>query len=388
MYNPNPFSGKNWFKGNLHAHTTRSDGVLSPEQVKDIYRSGGYDFLSFTDHDIYDASPGLSEEGFLMIPGGEFGANAAEEDRTALRPEKTFHFILNACDPGHRDRLPPSYRFSDERTPGTFDARIRGICETARASGNLVTLAHPAGSGHFEHTPALNPYFDAVEIYNNAAEVGEGTGSGEHMWDYLLRNGHRVWGIASDDAHFRRQDGCGGWIMVSADNLDTVSVMNAVKSGSFYSTTGPQIFEYREQEGRIKIRCSPCYKIRFIQYDHRGRACYSEDGVDSMTEAEFEYDKEAKYIRAECIRRDGKKAWTNPIFIEYPYPADDSAITEKTDPAKEKGDPVPGILIKTESARHMRQRHPLRNGTLRCKGNLHTHTTNSDGVLRDRKSVV
>ena len=38
-------------KGNLHAHTTFSDGVLSPRQLVEEYERLGYDFLAITDHD-------------------------------------------------------------------------------------------------------------------------------------------------------------------------------------------------------------------------------------------------------------------------------------------------------------------------------------------------
>jgi len=38
-------------KGQLHTHTTLSDGTLTPQEVADVYASLGYDFLAFTDHD-------------------------------------------------------------------------------------------------------------------------------------------------------------------------------------------------------------------------------------------------------------------------------------------------------------------------------------------------
>ncbi|MFZ4437676.1 MAG: PHP domain-containing protein [Syntrophales bacterium] len=38
-------------KGQLHTHTTCSDGNLSPQEVADIYAGMGFDFLAFTDHD-------------------------------------------------------------------------------------------------------------------------------------------------------------------------------------------------------------------------------------------------------------------------------------------------------------------------------------------------
>jgi hypothetical protein len=38
-------------RGQLHTHTTLSDGLLTPQEVADVYASLGFDFLAFTDHD-------------------------------------------------------------------------------------------------------------------------------------------------------------------------------------------------------------------------------------------------------------------------------------------------------------------------------------------------
>ena len=39
-----------FFRGNIHTHSTRSDGRLPPSQVVAAYRDHGYDFLAITDH--------------------------------------------------------------------------------------------------------------------------------------------------------------------------------------------------------------------------------------------------------------------------------------------------------------------------------------------------
>ena len=41
-------------RGNLHAHTTFSDGVRSPAALVAEYESRGYDFLAITDHDDHE----------------------------------------------------------------------------------------------------------------------------------------------------------------------------------------------------------------------------------------------------------------------------------------------------------------------------------------------
>ena len=41
-----------FYKANLHCHTTVSDGKLQPEIVKKVYKANGYSVVAFTDHDL------------------------------------------------------------------------------------------------------------------------------------------------------------------------------------------------------------------------------------------------------------------------------------------------------------------------------------------------
>ncbi len=59
--------GKKWYKGNLHTHSTNSDGRLSPEEVIGLYREEGYDFLALTDH--WFMGEERQEENFLLLSG-------------------------------------------------------------------------------------------------------------------------------------------------------------------------------------------------------------------------------------------------------------------------------------------------------------------------------
>jgi hypothetical protein len=48
-----PFSlaGRFW-RGNLHTHSTLSDGALAPDKVVEAYKDTGYDFMMLSDHFI------------------------------------------------------------------------------------------------------------------------------------------------------------------------------------------------------------------------------------------------------------------------------------------------------------------------------------------------
>ena len=53
-----------WLKGNLHAHSTNSDGRLTPKELAEAYKARGYAFMAVTDHDVFKAYPELCDEEF------------------------------------------------------------------------------------------------------------------------------------------------------------------------------------------------------------------------------------------------------------------------------------------------------------------------------------
>ena len=61
--------GTNAYKANLHAHTNISDGALTSEQVKDLYKSNGYSVVAYTDHDLLIPHDELTDKDFLALPG-------------------------------------------------------------------------------------------------------------------------------------------------------------------------------------------------------------------------------------------------------------------------------------------------------------------------------
>ena len=59
-----PQSG-NFYKANLHAHTNMSDGLDSPEKVKEIFSSMGYSIVAYTDHDVFVDRSHLCDDNFF-----------------------------------------------------------------------------------------------------------------------------------------------------------------------------------------------------------------------------------------------------------------------------------------------------------------------------------
>ena len=81
MADISPFSqpGQFW-RGNLHTHSTLSDGTLSPDKVVDAYKDTGYDFIMLSEHFVHrfdwpiaDTRP-MRSNCFTTIIGAELHA--------------------------------------------------------------------------------------------------------------------------------------------------------------------------------------------------------------------------------------------------------------------------------------------------------------------------
>ena len=73
----NPFAlpdteGYTWLKGNLHSHTTNSDGKVAPQDRLDGYINQGYDYLCLYDHhNITFTNTVKAPDDFVLIQGAE-----------------------------------------------------------------------------------------------------------------------------------------------------------------------------------------------------------------------------------------------------------------------------------------------------------------------------
>ena len=65
----------NWYKGNMHMHTTVSDGELEPVEAINVYREAGYDFIAISDH--RKVGHPWQDDQFLILPGVEWDTGDA-----------------------------------------------------------------------------------------------------------------------------------------------------------------------------------------------------------------------------------------------------------------------------------------------------------------------
>lgn len=293
-------------KGGLHCHTTRSDGSCTPEETMRLHKENGYDFLAITDHRIYNYTNFAPETGITVIPGMEFDNGSSIPCPHGFR---TYHTVCIGPTKEDGNGFGPDEIVSSANAP--TQETYQPFLDEIHAKKNLTIYCHPEWSS----TPAR--YFEklkgnfAMEIWNSGCVIDNDMDKDAAYWDELLGQGIRIFGVATDDGHPIYHH-CKGWVMVNAEN-NVRSILNALESGAFYSSTGPEIYDFYVKDGRAVIECSPVQTIRLHCDCHPTRLSQNPDGKP-ITWAEFDV-SDCPYARITIIDEQGRHAWTNPIFL-------------------------------------------------------------------------
>ena len=187
----------------------------------------------------------------------------------------------------------------------------------------------------------------ALEIGNQAYDFSARTAykNAEPKWDYLLSQGHNVFGTATDDAHGNAA--FGGWVVVYTNSTDKGSlefedVMDSLLNGNFYSSQGPNM-DININGRLIEINTDKPSTIEFIIQD--GEVIQS---TQNVSKSNYLIKGFEKYVRVRVTREDsewtpiaggiGRKrsAWSNAIWVE-------SDIRRGKSSAKNKGISTPSL---------------------------------------------
>ena len=307
-----------FYKGSIHCHTTCSDGKLSPDAIVKAYQDKGYDFLAITDHNVFSHYTCYDTDRFVMIQGVEGNLRAPADNH------REYHFIVLPGPDGHWEAADGEKFAHGERLeiPMLSDkASVQAYIDDLYRRGYMVMINHPFWSRiEYDEILGLINLF-AVEIFNYCSQILENMGESNVCYDALLRNGMKLWCTAVDDNHndfpldSAKCDSFGGFVQVKAEELSERAICNALASGSFYASMGPEIHDFYIEDGRFYFKCSPVQKI-YANGDVRQIHCaVAEDAEHPLTEMSGELRGNEKYLRIECYDFEGRKAWTNPIWL-------------------------------------------------------------------------
>jgi hypothetical protein len=288
-----------FYRGNTHAHSTRSDGSLTPKELVSAYRDQGYDFLAVTDHfmerfdyPVTDTSR-LRTANFTTLLGAELHGQGL--DNGGL-----WHIVALG--------LPVDFT---SQSPGEDGPEIAA---RAKAEGAFIVLPHPQWTGVSKRDARRIDDFDAIEIHNEGHTNDSDRGNGWFLADLMATAGYRFSCTAADDAHFNaRPDSFGGWIWVKSEALEPEPLLEAMKLGRYYASTGPQIHNVAFTDEEIIVECSPAEVV--MVGGHISACRYKRES--GLTRAVFPMAPFGNaFARITVIDRHGKKAWTSPIWLD------------------------------------------------------------------------
>lgn len=327
----------NFYKANLHAHSTFSDGCLSPEELKRIYREKGYSILAYTDHNILLSHQQLREETFLPLNGVEYDIYEVADKPDGQR--RVCHICMIALQPDlliqpcyHRTKFlwgnAENFRdriIFDDALPD-FEREYSSACinqmiDTGRKNGFFVTYNHPTWSQ--ESYPEYMSYhgMHAMEIYNYDCLQSGYPDCNPRVYDDMLKGGEKIFCIGADDNHNKaplsspQVDSFGAFTMIKAECLEYETITRALLAGHFYASQGPEIYSLSVEDGALRITCSPAKKIALSTGQRRAECVFSETS-SGIREARFKLHKDDIYVRLTVFDFGGKTANTNAYFIE------------------------------------------------------------------------
>jgi hypothetical protein len=240
---PEPLErGRRWYRGELHLHSTHSDGAWAPAEIAERARPRGLDFMVLSDHNntsSYEEFRGLVDPRTLVIPGAEL---------------TTYHGHCLAI--GVEDWI-------DWRT-GLGGRTIDDVARDVRAAGGLFVVAHPDAMPddictgcrwtHEGFDPGLA---DAVEIWGGLWDGEEEENEGcVALWRRWLDAGHCLAATAATDAHRPKDwEGAVPLTYVLADELSRDAILAAIRAGRTYVSSGPELYLDVESGGLV-ARCA------------------------------------------------------------------------------------------------------------------------------------
>ncbi len=280
-----------WLKGNVHLHSTASDGGKSFPELAALYAAAGFRFLFRTDHWVSsDVAADPESYPLLWLDGTELDG----QDQTGAM----FHVVCLGTTKGLKRE----------------DGLVNGL-KAAREQGALLILAHPHWCGN-SLEDARRWGFDGVEVYNHVCHWLNGKSNGLVHWDAALKDNPSAQAFAVDDTHLRPEHPGwnGGWIVVNAAECTRTAILAAIRTGNYYSSCGPEFRSLAWDGKELHLTTSPVRFVRIVGPAVRGERLGTFAGP-LLTDVKIPVPRDWDYVYVEIEDHSGKRAWTNPLFV-------------------------------------------------------------------------
>ena len=192
----------NFYKANLHCHSTWSDGKHTPSELKELYKSRGYSVLAITDHEGLFYHDELNDDEFVTIAGTELAFYKMKND-----PYICCHLCVYKKDPSEIFQPGVNPNFVHESFRWTTESQMKAhlkpkgepfnmlycpecinhVIKTMKDEGFIVTLNHPTWSMQYYCDWIEYENLDNLEVYNNSCFNSGHDEHNSHYYDAMLR---------------------------------------------------------------------------------------------------------------------------------------------------------------------------------------------------------
>lgn len=293
-----------WLRGNHHGHSNQSDGKDDPITILRSYEKAGYDYMALSEHDcLLSPSYLQAHTSMCILPAVE----------VTTRFKQTLLF-LGADGALQRQEL-----------------TAKEIMERVHASGGLFIFDHPNWLPFPNY--ATDELLDSLEglrgmeIYTGVIRRLPGNPLATDRWDRLLTKGWRVYGHGTDDQH-NVDDQFIAWNCVQwREDLrpDAKGILDALSHGRFYASTGVAISDIAvTDDGKTASVSSDGDEVKWITSGGTvfkttpsgSGKCSADECLTAVRDASHgNRGMTGIYLRAECLRKDGATAWSQPFWI-------------------------------------------------------------------------
>jgi len=217
---------------------------------------------------------------------------------------------------------------TDPVAPADGFAPLPEVVGWIAANGGLPYIAHTYWSGLRTELWWQCEGLLGLEVWNSGCELELGRGDSSLHWDEALELGAALQGLATDDSHHPGYDSGFAWTWVRAAERTRAAVLDALRAGAFYGSTGPAIRAVEVGDDEVVVECSPAASVTLYCGRWRGaranagRLGYpnlsrvlttNDDGLITSVSLQRPWDG-GRYGRVEVEAADRTTAWTNPLW--------------------------------------------------------------------------
>ncbi len=209
-----------WLQGDLHTHTSASDGIHSLQHLTEHAAAIGLDFLGITDHNQPISRASLPQlPGLTLIPGLEWT-----------------HYQGHSNFLGHEAPFEGAFIANSEAEAGK-------IFQQAHQNGALIVINHPFEERYgfrfnFENLP-----YDLFEVWNGPMRPANLQSIA--YWDAQLKAGRKIMAVCGSDYHADTvfEQLAGPCLHVYTQSTAEEDILEAVKAGRSFFTFQPNTLE-------------------------------------------------------------------------------------------------------------------------------------------------